>query len=235
MVTLGRVAVAALAFALALVFIPLSRPGRSTDELDRSAAVALAATGPVQRVTAAAPVPAGSGDGTGATVVESAVRPVPTGVAPGSGRSASPPVAVSLPTIGVRSDLEQLPLLPDGTIGAPADFDQAGWFAAGPEPGQPGPAVIAGHVDSYTGPAVFYRLRELQPGDPIEVTRADGVVVTFTVTRTEEHPKDEFPSEAVYGPVADAELRVITCGGDFDRRTGHYLSNLVVFAVASAS
>jgi sortase (surface protein transpeptidase) len=140
---------------------------------------------------------------------------------------------VTLPSIGVTSPLEHLARQDDGTIAAPVDFDMAGWFSAGPQPGQPGPAVIAGHVDSKTGPAVFYRLRDLQPGDPVEVRREDGRVVTFRVTRLEQHAKDEFPSEAVYGPVPDAELRLITCGGEFDRSSGHYLDNLVVFAVAT--
>jgi hypothetical protein len=224
--TFGRWVVAVVAFALASVFVPFQGAGRSTDELDRSAVAASAAAGQAAPVVAHAdsasdPVP----------MVESAPRPVPTGAAPTL--AASPPVSVALPTIGVRSDLERLPLLPDGTIGAPADFDEAGWFAAGPAPGQPGPAVLAGHVDSYTGPAVFFHLRDLQPGDPIEVTRADGLVARFRVTALEEHPKDQFPAAAVYGPVADAELRLITCAGDFDRATGHYRSNLVVFAVAA--
>ena len=127
---------------------------------------------------------------------------------------------MTLPSIGVTSPLEHLARQADGSIAAPVDFDRAGWFDAGPQPGQPGPAVIAGHVDSTTGPAVFYRLRDLQPGDPVEVRREDGSVVTFRVTRIEQHPKDEFPSEAVYGPVPDAELRLITCGGDFNRSTG---------------
>ena len=165
--------------------------------------------------------------------VELATRPAPTGVTPTRSLTPSPPIDVTLPSIGVTSPLEHLARQDDGSIAAPVDFDMAGWFSAGPQPGQPGPAVIAGHVDSRTGPAVFYRLRDLQPGDPVEVRREDGRVVTFRVTRLEQHAKDEFPSEAVYGPVPDAELRLITCGGEFDRSSGHYLDNLVVFAVAT--
>ena len=165
--------------------------------------------------------------------VELAGRPAPTGVTAARDLAPSVPIDVTLPTIGVTSPLEHLARLADGSIAAPADFDRAGWFDAGPQPGQPGPAVIAGHVDSHTGPAVFYRLRELQPGDPIEVRREDGTTVTFRVTRLEQHPKAEFPSEAVYGPVPDAELRLITCGGEFDRSSGHYRDNVVVFAVVT--
>ncbi len=172
-------------------------------------------------------------DASGVPSVELATRPAPTGVTPSRSLAPSPPVEVTLPSIGVTSPLEHLARQADGSIAAPVDFDLAGWFEAGPQPGQPGPAVIAGHVDSTTGPAVFYRLRDLQPGDPVEVRREDGRVVTFRVTRIEQHPKDEFPSEAVYGPVPDAELRLITCGGDFNRSTGHYLDNLVVYAVAT--
>ena len=201
------------------------RPGSRHD--------AVAAPAPERPAVTTAPstVPA---EPAGADVpsVELAARPAPQGVNASRVLAPSVPVDVTLPTIGVTSPLEHLARLEDGSIAAPADFDMAGWFDAGPQPGQPGPAVIAGHVDSTTGPAVFYRLRDLRPGDPVEVRREDGSVVTFRVTRIEQHPKDEFPSEAVYGPVPDAELRLITCGGDFNRSTGHYLDNLVVYAVA---
>ena len=192
---------------------------------------------PVATITPEAPPSSAPGTdpatGTDLPSVELAGRPAPTGVTPTRVLAPSPPIDVTLPSIGVTSPLEHLGRQVDGSIAAPVDFDRAGWFEAGPQPGQPGPAVIAGHVDSTTGPAVFYRLRDLQPGDPVEVRREDGSVVTFRVTRLEQHPKDEFPSEAVYGPVPDAELRLITCGGDFNRSTGHYLDNLVVYAVAT--
>jgi sortase (surface protein transpeptidase) len=93
-----------------------------------------------------------------------------------------------------------------------------------------GPAVIAGHVDSRTGPAVFYRLRDLRPGDQIRVVRADGSHVRFVVEGAGSHPKDGFPTGAVFGPVPGAALRLITCAGDFDRARGSYRDNLVVFA-----
>jgi sortase (surface protein transpeptidase) len=100
----------------------------------------------------------------------------------------------------------------------------------GPEPGEQGPAVIAGHLDSLTGPAVFYRLRELTAGDVISVDRADQSRVDFIVSRVEQHAKGAFPTDAVYGATPLSELRLITCGGAFNRRTGHYLDNVIVFA-----
>jgi Sortase domain len=180
-----------------------------------------------------APAPAtGSSGSPGRTripAVPAAPRPVPLGVAAG-GLAPSPPVTLSIPALGVSSALERLGVREDGTLAPPADYGQAGWFAGGVEPGQPGPAVIAGHVDSRTGPAVFYRLGELTAGDVVEVERADGSTVTFRVTDVAEHPKDAFPTEAVYGPVPGSELRLVTCTGVFDDDTGHYVSNLVVFA-----
>jgi hypothetical protein len=143
---------------------------------------------------------------------------------------AAPPVRVVIPAIGVATDLTRLGLEPDGTMAVPDDFHQAGWFAQGPAPGQPGPAVIAGHVDSRTGPAVFYRLRELRAGHVIHITRADGTRLRFVVESARSYPKTSFPTAAVFGPVPSAALRLITCGGDFDRTSRSYHDNLVVFA-----
>ena len=142
----------------------------------------------------------------------------------------SPPVRVELPTIGVSSRLVRLGLNPDGTMEVPRDYGLAGWFTGGAAPGQDGPAVIAGHVDSRTGPAVFYRLGDLRPGDPVRVRRADGDWLAFEVTGTARYPKAAFPTRAVFGPVTGPVLRLVTCGGDFDRASGHYLDNLVVTA-----
>jgi sortase (surface protein transpeptidase) len=101
---------------------------------------------------------------------------------------------------------------------------------AGTRPGDPGSAVILGHVDSKRGPAVFYRLRELRRGDQIKIARADGSSVRFIVQRTEQYPKDRFPTDAVYYPTLTPALRLVTCGGDFDATAGHYRSNVIVFA-----
>jgi hypothetical protein len=142
----------------------------------------------------------------------------------------APPVRLSVPAIGVETPLVRLGLEPDRTMQVPEDFGRAGWFAGGPAPGQPGPAVIAGHVDSRTGPAVFYRLRELRPDDHIEVTRTDGTRLRFVVEGVRSFPKASFPTDAVFGPTPAAELRLVTCTGTFDRARGSYRDNLVVFA-----
>ena len=145
-------------------------------------------------------------------------------------RRPSPPVRVELPTIGVSSRLVRLGLLADGTMEVPRDYGVAGWFSGGPMPGQDGPAVIAGHVDSKRGPAVFYRLGELRRGDPVRVLRADGAWLAFEVTGSARYAKAGFPTEAVFGPVPGPVLRLVTCGGAFDRASGHDLDNLVVTA-----
>jgi sortase (surface protein transpeptidase) len=142
----------------------------------------------------------------------------------------SPPVRVEIPSIGVASRLVRLGLNADGTMEVPRDYGLAGWFTGGAMPGQDGPAVISGHVDSKSGPAIFYRLRELRPGDTIRVQRADGDWVVFEVTTTARYAKAEFPTDAIFGPVTGPVLRVITCGGQFDRSSGHYLDNVVVTA-----
>ena len=140
------------------------------------------------------------------------------------------PTRIRIKTIGLDSPLETLHVV-DGALQPPKRFDRAGWYADGTAPGDTGPAVIAGHVDSTAGPAVFYRLRELVPGDKVEVQRG-GSVVTFTVTRTAWYPKNAFPTDAVYGPTPDRQLRLITCGGVFDHALRSYKDNLVVYAVA---
>jgi sortase (surface protein transpeptidase) len=139
-------------------------------------------------------------------------------------------VRVEIPAIGVSSSLVRLGLNPDRTMQVPGDFQVAGWFTGGPQPGQLGPAVIAGHVDSRTGPAVFYRLRDLRPGDQIRVVRADRRVVRFEVDSLASYPKRSLPSEAVYGATTAPVLRLITCAGTFDRSSRSYRDNLVVSA-----
>jgi sortase (surface protein transpeptidase) len=142
----------------------------------------------------------------------------------------APPARLSVPAIGVETPLVRLGLEADRTMEVSEDFGRAGWFAEGPAPGQPGPAVIAGHVDSRTGPAVFYRLRDLRPGDHLEVTRTDGTRLWFVVDAARSFPKTSFPTDAVFGPTPAAELRLVTCTGTFDRARGSYRDNLVVFA-----
>lgn len=143
----------------------------------------------------------------------------------------APPTRVRIPAIGVNSALQPLHLDAHGALSPPTDYATAGWYADGTAPGDVGPAVIAGHVDSRSGPAVFFRLRDLRPGDQIQVARG-GRWLAFQVVATGRYPKNTFPTAQVYGPTPDAQLRLITCGGDFDRRRGSYVDNVVVYAVA---
>lgn len=142
------------------------------------------------------------------------------------------PTQLRIPSIQVDTPLEQLSLGPDGALTAPTDFAEAGWYVGGALPGDPGPAVVAGHVDSTRGPAVFYKLRDLKPGASVLVQRA-GQWLTFSVVSVQRYAKDKFPTERVYGPTPGAELRLITCGGTFDRRAHSYVDNVVVYAVAA--
>jgi sortase family protein len=145
-------------------------------------------------------------------------------------RRSPPPVRIEIPAIGVSSALVRLGLNPDGTMQVPVDYARAGWFTGGPAPGDTGPAVIAGHVDSRSGPAVFYRLRELRGGDAINIVRADGSTARFVTDEVVRYPKRAFPTQAVFGPVPDPALRLITCGGRFDRARRSYDDNVIVTA-----
>lgn len=144
--------------------------------------------------------------------------------------SASAPTGVRVPSIGVDEQLIDLSLSPDGTAEVPQDYDRAGWYTPGGRPGGVGPTVILGHVDSTTGPAVFFRLREVAVGDDIELTTADGGTARYTVTSVESYGKDAFPTFEVFGATLDDVVRLVTCGGAFDRSAGSYLDNLVVTA-----
>lgn len=145
-------------------------------------------------------------------------------------RRAAPPTTLVIPRIGVRSPLVRLGVQRDGTIETPKDYGQAGWYRAGARPGEPGPAVVVGHVDSTDGPAVFFRLRELDRGDRVRVRRTDGTVVTYAVTAVRTYPKSRFPTKAVYGATRAPTLRLVTCGGTFDTKSRSYRDNVVVFA-----
>lgn len=158
--------------------------------------------------------------------------PAASASAPATNTAPAPlPVSVEIPAIGVHAPVIPLGLQPDGEIQVPADVQHVGWYRLGPAPGQIGPAVLLGHVDSaHSGPGVFFRLGALRNGDVITVARTDGSAVSFIVYAVREYQKDFFPTALVYGPTPDPEIRLITCGGAFDRHTGHYLSNIVVFA-----
>jgi hypothetical protein len=147
-------------------------------------------------------------------------------------RATPVPVRIDIPRIGVSSSLDRLGRGPAGTVETPPmrRAAVAGWYELGPRPGDPGSAVILGHVDSRSGPAVFYRLRELRRGDVVRVGRVDGSVLPFVVERTEQFPKKRFPTDDVYYPTMKPGLRLVTCGGEFDYSIRHYKSNIIVFA-----
>jgi hypothetical protein len=192
------------------------------------------------------PAPAGASDHSAA-----GVDPRPTGNSTGSHRqngpahkhsaepdrpdfgrvlSGSEPAGLAIPSIGLHvTTVEQLQLAEDGAIEVPKNPSAAGWFAPGPSPGQLGPAVIAGHVDSTSGPAVFYRLSEVRSGDLITVDREDDSQAVFEVQKVASFEKDAFPTRQVYGLTDRPAPRLITCGGIYDDEDG-YLSNTVVFA-----
>lgn len=140
------------------------------------------------------------------------------------------PAHLLIPDIAIDTSLIQLGQNEDGTLETPQAYDVAGWYRYSPTPGEIGPSVLVGHVDNYQGAAVFYRLKELQVGQLIAVTREDGTVATFAVTRVDQYDQDHFPTTAVYGNTAGAELRLITCGGPFNHLTGEYTQNTVVYA-----
>lgn len=164
-----------------------------------------------------------------------AALPAPTSpiVAPPQSADPAPvarPVSLTIPLIGVKTNLITLGLASGGAMQVPSSTTVAGWFTGSPRPGSIGSSVIVGHVDSVNGPGVFVRLDELKAGNDVFVRRSDGTTAEFRVTGVQEYLKDKFPTQAVYGPTPDAELRLITCGGAFDAATHHYLSNIVVYA-----
>lgn len=149
----------------------------------------------------------------------------------------SAPLRISIPAIDVRAEVVPVAADRNGELEVPP-LDRptvAGWYRLGASPGEAGNAVIVGHVDTPdTGPAVFFHLGRLTPGDTIRVTRADGSEATFAVDGVRSYPKDRFPTELVYGGGGTARLRLITCGGRFDERDRNYLDNIVVFATRVA-
>lgn len=145
----------------------------------------------------------------------------------------SDPVSIAIPSIGVSSPLLYVGENPDGSIQVPPLFQlpsKAAWYRNSPTPGQLGPSIIEGHIDTYKGPSVFFNLGALQPHKHIYVTLADGTVAVFTVDGVRHYEKATFPTTTVYKNVHFAALRLITCGGAFDPATGSYLGSTVVFA-----
>ncbi len=141
------------------------------------------------------------------------------------------PTKVRIASIGVDATIIDLGLNPDRTLEVPEDIRLTGWWTGRSVPGEDGPSIVVGHIDSAAqGAGVFFRLRELDVGDVIHVERSDGSIAEFRVTETELVLKDEFPTEKVYGSTEGSQLRLITCGGSFDRSAGSYLGNLIVYA-----
>jgi Sortase domain len=190
--------------------------------------------------------------GTGAIVAAVSAQvhaPQPAAAAAGatgplSGRARGPwvqrslPVSIEIPAIGVKSQLLHLGVSSDGTIQVPSlnvTPGEAAWYKYSATPGQIGVSVIEGHVDTYQGPAVFFRLGSLRPGDAVEVTLADGITTVFRITGVRQYLKSEFPAKTIYRATRYAALRLITCGGVFDYATGHYLSSTVVYASLASS
>lgn len=152
-------------------------------------------------------------------------------VAPLEAPAGPRPAGISAPTIGLGvPSVVDLRVDYRGALQVPTDYGQVGWYTGSALPGDPGPAVLAGHVDTRRGPAVFAQLDRLRPGDPIDVPRSDGGTATYKVDSVEYYPKDNIPTERIYGPSASPQLRLLTCGGPFDDSTLSYRDNLVVFA-----
>jgi hypothetical protein len=150
----------------------------------------------------------------------------PTRAAPGVGV----PTSINIPAIGVHAIVEPLGRNPDGSLAVPTRFDTVGWYTETSRPGDPGPAVLAGHVDSYHGPAIFFRLKQLRPGDLVTVWSNSGPR-HFRVSSVAQFAKSSFPAGAVFGPVPTTAVRLVTCGGSFDHSKGSYRDNIVVDAI----
>jgi sortase (surface protein transpeptidase) len=168
-----------------------------------------------------------SGDSSAASSTPNSASPPTAQVAP---MVRSTPIRVQIPAIGVDSNLMDLRLQSDGTMEVPPAGFPAGWYEGAPTPGQLGPAIIAGHVDWGGQPGVFYHLRDLKPGNEVRIARRDGSVAVFRVTQVKQYPKDNFPTNVSYGDIDHAGLRLITCGGSFDRQAHSYEDNIVAFA-----
>ncbi|MBD8504978.1 class F sortase [Hoyosella sp. G463] len=144
-------------------------------------------------------------------------------------RDTAPPARITIPALGIDAPLSYTGLNPDNTLAVP-EFGDISWYDEGATPGNPGPAGILGHVDSRSGPDVFYRLHELRPGDTVTITTTGGEQLVFTITGIEQHAKALFPTEEVWLPTPEPELRLITCGGEFDQGADSYRDNIIAFA-----
>ncbi len=165
----------------------------------------------------------------GAPAIDRQLPPRPAPTATPLSR-AGLPLRLKIPALGIDAAIEEVGLTPEGAMDVPREYDNTAWYTLGPRPGEPGNAVIAGHVDSQTGPAVFWELRALTPGDEILVVGDDGVERLFVVTALEVYPRQEAPLRRIFGPATGTGLNLITCDGVFDQQRQEYDQNLVVYA-----
>lgn len=144
----------------------------------------------------------------------------------------SVPTHITIASVGIDADMISVGRDANGAIEMPPLFDwTTGWYQDSPTPGEIGPAIVVGHVDNYKGISVFWRLRYVSAGDIVQITRADGSVVKFRITALKQFDQSNFPTQEVYGNINYAGLRLITCGGAFDRTTGQYTQNTVVYGI----
>lgn len=238
-ITLTALAVLALVIGVAVVGFAVTqqRPDPPSPTLSAQQESESATSAPRAAEEDEAPQPEAAEDGEATreaaeTTEEAATEVEVTEEAP-QGMAPSEPVEVRIPSIAVTSPLHPLGLNPDGTLEVPTGdrVDEAAWYDGSPTPGEIGPMVIEGHVTGPGGrPSIFFELGALAPGDTAEVDRADGQTVTYEVYRVDQFAKDAFPTVDVYGPTTESELRLITCGGEFDDATGHHVDNTVVYA-----
>ncbi|MEV0574162.1 class F sortase [Streptomyces sp. NBC_01463] len=226
-VTLGRALLWPAAVAGLGMLLIYNSIGPSADDKPPAPFTAAAPVAPAPAAPAApaAPVPASSP----AVTVPRQATPGPS-VAPALPRSL--PTRLKIPAIAVDAPFTPLAIGASGRLDAPPPNDRnlAGWFKDGVTPGERGASIVAGHVDTMTGPAVFLQLRFLRPGATVDITRADGSVATFKVDTVETFSKAKFPDKRVYADTPDAQLRLITCGGNYDKKAKDYEDNVVVFA-----
>ncbi|MEU8510695.1 class F sortase [Kitasatospora sp. NPDC048722] len=211
------------AAAVGVLLMYNSVDSRTADESSSAEAAPPAATAPAAPGPSAPPA--------------AAAKPGPTAAAGAPALKRSKPTRLRIPQIAVDAPFTELTLGPAGQLNAPPPDDKnlVGWYKGGVTPGERGSAVVAGHVDTTKGPAVFLLLSLLLPGNKVEVARADGTVAVFSVDSVETFAKNAFPDQKVYGKTPDAQLRLITCGGVYDKKRRDYLDNVVVFAHLESS
>lgn len=220
-----RGSLARIALLLAVMTLPLTACAAGSDA---GVSVSPPAVAPTPSVTPTLAPPADAGAGSQNPSAPASAVPDPSRAFPAEGIV---PASLDIPSINLTDDLISLGIQADGSMQVPEDWQQTGWFTGGGRPGGRGPTVLAGHVDSPTGPAAFARLHELAPGDEVRVTDVTGTVHIYVVSEVSSHAKADFPTADVFGVIPRDELRLITCGGIFDQASGHYEDNLVVHAV----